>query len=77
MTLTFEPLPGPDGGVTTVKNAMFGFAPEFRIGRAPAHSDLLAWTSTASRVRWDSLPSLAVIALGVALTPPAMDGMVM
>ena len=40
VTLTFEPLPGPDGGVTTVKNAMFGFAPEFRIGRAPAHSDL-------------------------------------
>lgn len=77
MTLTFEPLPGPDGGVTTVKNAMFGFAPEFRIGRAPAQSDLLAWTSKASRVRWDSLPSLAVIALGVALTPPAMDGMVM
>ncbi|MGH2985050.1 MAG: DUF1326 domain-containing protein [Solirubrobacterales bacterium] len=35
---TFEPLPGPEGSdsQTTVKNAMFGFAPEFRIGRAPA-----------------------------------------
>lgn len=37
---TFEPRPGPDGGATTVKNAMFGFAPEFRIGKAAAHSDL-------------------------------------
>ncbi|HZX36849.1 MAG TPA: hypothetical protein VFF37_00670 [Streptomyces sp.] len=25
-------LRGPDGGPTTVKNAMFGFAPEFTIG---------------------------------------------
>jgi len=34
---TFEPLEGPPGSGTqaTVKNAMFGFAPEFRIGRAP------------------------------------------
>ncbi len=39
-SFTFEPLPGPDGGVTTMKNAMFGFAPEFQIGRAPGHSDL-------------------------------------
>lgn len=37
---TFEPLPGPDGGVTTVKNAMYGFAPEFRIGKGPGHVDL-------------------------------------
>lgn len=37
---TFEPLPGPDGGVTTEKNAMFGFAPEFRIGKGPGHSSL-------------------------------------
>jgi hypothetical protein len=37
---TFEPLPGPDGGVTTVKNAMYGFAPEFRIGKGPGHTDL-------------------------------------
>jgi hypothetical protein len=39
-SFTFEPLPGPDGGVTTVKNAMFGFVPEFQIGKAPGHSDL-------------------------------------
>lgn len=37
---TFEPLPGPDGGVTTVKNAMFGFAPEFRIGKGQGHVNL-------------------------------------
>ena len=36
----FEPLPGPDGGVTTVKNAMYGFAPEFRIGKGPGHVNL-------------------------------------
>lgn len=40
VSFTFEPLPGPGGGATTVKNAMYGFAPEFRIGRAPGHSDL-------------------------------------
>ena len=40
VNVAFEPLPGPDGGVTTVKNAMFGFAPEFRIGKGPGHSDL-------------------------------------
>jgi hypothetical protein len=37
---TFEPLPGPGGGFTTEKNAMYGFAEEFRIGKAPGHSDL-------------------------------------
>lgn len=32
----FEPLPGPEGSntQTTVKNAMFGFAEEFRVGHA-------------------------------------------
>ena len=32
---TFEPLEGPEGSgaQTTVKNAAFGFAPEFRVGR--------------------------------------------
>jgi hypothetical protein len=36
-TFTFEPLEGPpgSGAQTTVSNAMFGFAPEFRVGRAP------------------------------------------
>jgi hypothetical protein len=36
----FEALPGPGGGVTTVKNAMFGFAPEFLIGKGSGGSDL-------------------------------------
>ncbi len=35
----FEPLEGPDGTHTTVKSAMFGFAPEFRVGKAPGSSD--------------------------------------
>jgi hypothetical protein len=35
--MTFEPLDGPPGSDThtTVSNAMFGFAQEFRVGRAP------------------------------------------
>ncbi|MGW9413072.1 DUF1326 domain-containing protein [Arthrobacter cupressi] len=40
VSFTFEPLPGTDGGVTTVKNAMYGFAPEFMIGRSPTKSTL-------------------------------------
>lgn len=36
--LEFEALRGPDGGPTTVKNAMFGFAPEFAIGTASGSS---------------------------------------
>lgn len=35
----FEPLRGPDGSPTTVRNAMFGFAPEFQIGRTTGRSD--------------------------------------
>jgi hypothetical protein len=40
---TFAPLPGPEGSdaQATVRNAMFGFAPEFRIGRAPSHQSAL------------------------------------
>ena len=40
---TFEPLEGPEGSgtQTTVKNAAFGFAPEFRVGRAPGHLSAL------------------------------------
>jgi hypothetical protein len=36
-SFTFEPVVGPDGShsETTVHNAPFGFAPEFRVGRAP------------------------------------------
>jgi hypothetical protein len=37
---TFEPLEAPDGSHTTVKGAMYGFAPEYRVGRAPTRSDL-------------------------------------
>ena len=37
---TFEPLEAPDGTHTTVKGAMYGFAPEYRIGKAPGHSNL-------------------------------------
>jgi hypothetical protein len=34
-SFTFEGFPGPEGSgaETTVKNAMFGFAPEFRVGK--------------------------------------------
>jgi hypothetical protein len=31
-SFTYEPLRGQDGSPTTVKNAVFGFAPEFEIG---------------------------------------------
>jgi hypothetical protein len=36
-SFTFEPSDGPpgSGSHTTVKNAAFGFAPEYRVGRAP------------------------------------------
>jgi hypothetical protein len=34
---SFEPFRGVDGNPTTVKNAAFGFAPEFQIGRATGH----------------------------------------
>jgi hypothetical protein len=36
---TFEPLPGPEGSdaQTTVRNAAFGFAEEFRIGKSLGH----------------------------------------
>ena len=37
--VTFEPLEGPDGSPTTVKGAMFGFAPEYKIGHGPGRSD--------------------------------------
>lgn len=42
VSFTFEPLAGPEGSdtQTTVKNGAFGFAPEFRVGRAPTHVSL-------------------------------------
>jgi hypothetical protein len=39
-SFTFEPLEGPGGTQTTVKNALYGFAPEFRVGKAPGHSNV-------------------------------------
>jgi hypothetical protein len=36
---TFEPREGPDGSPTTVKGAMFGFAPEYKIGKGSGKSD--------------------------------------
>src|SRR5436305_14182052 len=41
-SFTFQPLPGPEGTntQTTVKNAAFGFAPEFRVGKTSGNSDV-------------------------------------
>ncbi len=36
---TFEPFTGTDGSSTTVSNAMFGFAPTYKIGKGSGHSD--------------------------------------
>ena len=36
---TFEPFTGADGSSTTVSNAMFGFAPTYKIGKGSGHSD--------------------------------------
>ena len=35
---TFEPARGGDGSLTTVKNAMFGLAPEYQIGKGSGRS---------------------------------------
>lgn len=42
VSYTFEPLAGPEGSgsQTTVRNAPFGFAPEFRVGKAPTSSNV-------------------------------------
>jgi hypothetical protein len=37
--VTFEAHEGPDGSPTTVKGAMFGFAPEYKVGKGPGKSD--------------------------------------
>ncbi|MET9430846.1 MULTISPECIES: DUF1326 domain-containing protein [unclassified Streptomyces] len=44
----FEPLRGPDGTPTTMKNAMFGFAPEFTLGRTTGESDAFGLSFEAS-----------------------------
>jgi hypothetical protein len=45
--VNFEPLKGADGSDTTVKSAMFGFAPEYRIGKGSGHSNILGITYDA------------------------------
>ena len=37
--LNVEPFTGADGSATTVSNAMFGFAPTYKIGKGSGHSD--------------------------------------
>ncbi len=37
--LSYEPLTGPDGSRTTIKNALFGFAPEYEVGTTTGSSD--------------------------------------
>lgn len=36
---SFEPFTGADGSTTTVSNAMFGFAPTYKIGKGSGHSE--------------------------------------
>ncbi|GGW62883.1 hypothetical protein [Streptomyces griseoloalbus] len=37
--LSYQPLTGPDGSSTKIKNAMFGFAPAFEVGTTTGRSD--------------------------------------
>ena len=39
--LSIDVLKGGDGTPTTVKNAMFAFAPEFRVGHSSGKADIL------------------------------------
>jgi hypothetical protein len=50
---TFEPLPGPEGrnADTTVRNAAFGFAEEFRVGKSSGHSTSMGSRSTRPTAR--------------------------
>src|SRR5438552_9887256 len=45
---TYEPLRGADGNVTTMKNAVLGFAPEFEIGKASGTIDVFGHSAPAS-----------------------------
>ena len=36
---SFEPFKGPDGSPTTVSNAMFGFAPTYKVGKGSGRSE--------------------------------------
>jgi len=42
--IRFDPLRGVDGSPTTVMNAAFGLAPEYKIGRGVGHSDAFGLT---------------------------------
>lgn len=44
---SFEPFTGPDGSPTTVSNAMFGFAPTYKIGKGSGHSEAFGLTFDA------------------------------
>ncbi|MEV6108063.1 DUF1326 domain-containing protein [Streptomyces sp. NPDC051940] len=46
--LSYEPLTGPDGSATKIKNAMFGFAPEFEVGTTSGRSDAFGLSYEAS-----------------------------
>jgi hypothetical protein len=41
----FEPFTGADGSPTTVKGAMFGFAPEFKVGTGSGRAQILGETA--------------------------------
>jgi hypothetical protein len=45
---TYEPLRGADGGVTTMKNAVLGFAPEFEIGKSTGTINVFGHSAPAS-----------------------------
>jgi hypothetical protein len=47
-SFTYEPLRGQDGNATTVKNAVFGFAPEFEIGSASGQLEVFGHSFDAS-----------------------------
>jgi hypothetical protein len=44
---SFEPFTGADGSPTTVTNAMFGFAPTYKIGKGSGHSEAFGLTFDA------------------------------
>ncbi|MFK4100428.1 DUF1326 domain-containing protein [Streptomyces sp. NPDC019531] len=46
--LAYEPLTGPDGSSTKIRNAAFGFAPEFEVGRTSGRSDAFGLSYEAS-----------------------------
>ena len=47
-SVTYEPLKGQDGSPTTIKNAVFGFAPEFEIGACKGQIDVFGHAAPAS-----------------------------